>query len=161
MEVLHRHLKPGGWFELQEIHHFPYCHDGSMPPQHPVTQYWGYIIAGLKELGVDFNATLQLESMMRAAGFSNVSTRIFHVPIGEWPRNKVLKKVGLYWRTVLIDGLEPIALGPMTRGLKWRKEEVDVWLVQVRKAYLEGWVHSHMPLHIICGQKPESAAGGS
>lgn len=151
----HSHLKPGGWFELQEIHHYPQCHDGSMPPDHPVAQYWGLIIEALGVLGVDFNATLLLEDMMRKAGFVNVSTRIFHVPIGLWPKNKVLKMVGLYWRTILIDGLQPIALGPMTRGLKWSKEQVEVWLVEVRKAYMEGWVHSHMPCHIICGQRPE------
>jgi hypothetical protein len=152
---LYSHLKPGGWFELQEIHHYPQCHDASMPPDHPVAKYWANIIAGLAALGVNFNATLLLADMMRAAGFVNVTTRIFHVPIGVWPKNKVLKIVGLYWRTILIDGLQPIALGPMTRGLKWKKEEVDVWLAEVRMAYMDGWVHSHMPLHIICGQKPE------
>ena len=156
---LKSHLKPGGWFELQEIHHYPQCHDGSMPPDHSVAQYWGNIVSGLAALGVNFNATLLLADMMREAGFVNVTTRIFHVPIGMWPKNKVLKMVGLYWRTILIDGLEPIALGPMTRGLKWTKEEVDVWLVQVRNAYMDGWCHSHMPLHIICGQKPEQGVG--
>jgi hypothetical protein len=150
-----RHLKPGGWFELQEIHHFPYCHDGSMPPDHKVTEFWGNIIEALARLSVNFNATLLLADMMREAGFTNVTTRIFHVPIGTWPKNKVLKMVGLYWRTILIDGLQPIALGPMTRGLGWSREQVEVWLIEVRKAYMEGWVHSHMPLHIICGQKPE------
>ena len=102
----------------------------------------------------NFNAASRLADMMRDAGFVNVTTRIFHVPIGVWPRNKVLKLVGLYWRTILMDGLEPIALGPMTRGLKWKREEVDVFLVEVRKAYMDSWVHSHMPLHIVCGQKP-------
>jgi hypothetical protein len=126
-----------------------------MPPDHAVAQYWSYIIQGLGALGVNFNATLLLADVMREAGFVNVTTRVFHVPIGIWPKNKVLKLVGLFWRTVLIDGLDPIATGPMTRGLGWTKEEVDVWLVQVRKAYMDGWVHSHMPLHIICGQKPE------
>lgn len=93
--------------------------------------------------------------MMIAAGFINVSVKIFHVPIGLWPKNKVLKLVGLYWRTILIDGLSPIALGPLTRGLKWSREEVEVFLVEVRKAYMEGWVHSHMPCYVIYGQKPE------
>jgi hypothetical protein len=150
-----RHLKPGGWFELQEIHHYPHCHDDSMPADHAVTQYWALVISALANLGVNFNATLLLADMMREAGFTNVTTRIFHVPIGVWPKNKVLKMVGLYWRTILIDGLQPIAMGPFTRGLGWSKEQVDVYLVEVRKAYMEGWVHSHMPLHIICGQKPE------
>jgi len=152
--IYHSHLKPGGWFESQEIHHYPQSHDGSMPFNHPVAEYWSNIIAGLAALGVDFNATLLLADMMREAGFVNVSTRIFHVPIGVWPKNNVLKMVGLYWRSILIEGLEPIALGPMTRGLGWRKEEIDVWLVEVRKAYMDTNVHSHMPLYIVCGQKP-------
>lgn len=154
MRRVYDHLKPGGWFELQEIHHRPQCHDGSMPPDHPVAQYWDLVTSGLAALGVDFNAALSLADMMRNAGFINVETRIFHVPIGIWPKNKVLKMVGLYWRTILVDGLSPIALGPYTRGLRWTKEQVDVWLVHVRQAYMEGWVHAHMPLFVICGQKP-------
>ena len=149
------HLKPGGWLELQEIHHYPQCHDGSMPPNHPVAQYWNLIFEALAVLGVNFNGTMVLADMMREAGFVNVETRIFHVPIGTWPSNKVLKMVGLYWRTILINGLQPIAMGPLTRGLKWTREQVDAWLVQVRDAYMDGWCHSHMPLYIICGQKPE------
>ncbi|KAL3422653.1 methyltransferase [Phlyctema vagabunda] len=151
--VLH-HLKPGGWYEMQEIHHVPYCHDGTMPMDHPVNEYWHYIVEALSALGVNFNATLLLEGIMREAGFVNVHVRIFHVPIGVWPRNTVLKRVGLYWRTVLLDGAEPIALGPLSRGLGWSKEQIDVWLIKVRKAYMDTWCHSHMPLFIICGQKP-------
>jgi len=149
------HLKPGGWFELQEIHHFPQCHDGSMPPNHPVAEYWSLIDQGLAAVGINFKAVLEMADMMREAGFVNVTTRIFHVPIGVWPKNKVLKMVGMYWREILLMGAEPIALGPLTRGLKWSREEVEVHLVAVRKAYMDAWVHSHMPLHIICAQKPE------
>jgi hypothetical protein len=120
-----------------------------------VAVYWGLIAAGLAALGVDSNATLLLAEMVRQAGFVNVTTRIFHIPIGVWPRNKVLKLIGLYWRTIIIDGLQPIALGPLTRGLKWTTDEVESFLVEVRKAYMDGSVHSHMPLYIICGQKPD------
>lgn len=162
--------------ELQEIHHIPHCHDGTMPPNHIVAQYWDLVTTALANLGVNFNATLLLSQYMREAGFVNVTERIFHVPIGIWPKNKVLKMVGLYWRTILMDGLLPIALGPLTRGLKWSKEQVEVFLIEVRKGYMEGWVHSHMvrcirakpsgywglerltflcqPLHVIYGQRP-------
>lgn len=140
---------------MQEIHHFPQCHDGSMPEDHPVAKYWKLISEGLAALGVNFNMTTNLADKMRDSGFVNVTERIFHVPIGMWPKNKVLKMVGLYWRTILMDGLQAIALGPMTRGLKWTPDQVEVFLVEVRKAYMEAWVHSHMPLHIIYGQRPE------
>jgi hypothetical protein len=89
-----------------------------MPPDHPVAQYWSLVSDGLASLGVNSDATLLLADIMRDAGFINVTTRIFHVPIGRWPKNKTLKVVGLSWRVILLDSAQPIALGPMTRGLK-------------------------------------------
>ena len=145
--------------EMQEIHYYPYRHDGSIPLDHPVARYWGLVRDGLANLGVDFDATLLLADMMRDAGFINVTTRIFHVPIGMWPKNKALKMVGLCWRTILFDGAQPIALGPLTRGLKWSREEVEMLLVDVRKAYMDERIHNYMPLHIICGQKYKEGMG--
>ena len=55
-------------------------------------------------MGVNSDAILLLADMMRDVGFINVMTRIFHVPIGRWPKNKVLKMVGLAWRAILLDG---------------------------------------------------------
>ena len=125
-----------------------------MLPDHPVPQYWDLVSSGLTTLGLNLDAVLSLAEMMRESGFINVETRIFHIPIGTWPKNKVLKMVGLYWRTILTDGLSPIALGPYTRGLAWTKEQVEVWLVRVRNSYTDAGMHAHMPLYVICGQKP-------
>ncbi|KAF2808335.1 S-adenosyl-L-methionine-dependent methyltransferase [Mytilinidion resinicola] len=147
-----QHLKPGAWMECQELTHYPECDDGSMAPDNPIAQFWGYIIAALSNLGV--NLRPRLADLMRDAGFINVTERIFYTPIGPWPKNRALQKVGLYWRAVLVEGLEAIALGPMTKGLGWRKEEVEVFLVGVRKAYLEKGTHTWMPFHVIYGQKP-------
>ena len=130
-----------------------------MPPDHPVAKYWALVSDGLASLGVNSDATLLLADTMRDAGFINVTTRIFHIPIGRWPRNEVLKMVGLYWRAILLDGAQSIALGPLTRGLKWSREQVEVQLVELRKAYMDEWVHSHMPLYVIYGQKPREGRG--
>ncbi|KAJ2903349.1 S-adenosyl-L-methionine-dependent methyltransferase [Zalerion maritima] len=153
------HLKPGGWIELQEIHHFPSSADNSMPRDHYVAQYWELINQGLTRLGVDFYAAAggKLANMMRNCGLVNVTERVFHVPIGIWPKNKVLKTVGLYWRTILLDGIQAIALGPLTRGCNWNKEQVEVFLMNVRRAYHDNLCHMYMPLHIVYGQKPESS----
>lgn len=132
-----------------------------MPSNHPVAQYWDLINQGLTTLGVDFHAASggKLANMMRDCGFVNVTERVFHIPIGIWPKNKVLKTVGLYWRTILLDGIQAIALGPLTRGCKWDRDEVEVFLVNVRKAYHDNACHMYMPLHIVYGQKPENEAG--
>ncbi|QDS70612.1 hypothetical protein FKW77_000433 [Venturia effusa] len=153
------HLKPGAWMECQELDHVPQCSDGTMKDDNPMLAYWLNVSAGLKQLGVDFRLAPTLADMMRAAGFVNVSERVFFTPIGPWPKNRALKEVGLYWRATLLEGVEAIALGPMIRGLGWRKEEVEVFIAGVRKAYLETTkeVHAWMPFYIVYGQKPCAA----
>ncbi len=99
----------------------------------------------------------RLARMLQDTGFVNVTERVLHVPIGTWPKNKVLKTVGLYWRTILLDGIQAIALGPMTRGLHWKREEVEVFLTSVRTAYQDNAALMYMPLHVLYAQKPMQA----
>ncbi|ETS00108.1 S-adenosyl-L-methionine-dependent methyltransferase [Trichoderma reesei RUT C-30] len=153
------HLKFGGWIELQEIHHTPRSAltggNGEMPPDHPVARFWKHVTDGLAALGIDLDAVAdaKLSDAMRRAGFANVTERVLHVPIGTWPKNKVLKTVGLYWRTILLDGLQAIALGPLTRGLGWNREQVEMLLIEVRQAYFDNAPLMYMPFHIIYAQK--------
>jgi hypothetical protein len=150
-----RHLKPGGWIELQEIHHFPQSPSTiPLPSDLPLVQFWDLVAQGLDNLGVDFKRTLSLSSMVRDCGYDNVTERVFHVPIGTWPKNRTLKECGLYWKTVLMEGLSPIALGPLTRGLGWTQVQVEAFLVGVRQCMKEGRDNAFMPMHIIYAQKP-------
>ncbi|TID26881.1 S-adenosyl-L-methionine-dependent methyltransferase [Venturia nashicola] len=153
------HLKPGAWMECQELDHVPQCSDGTMKDDNPMLAYWLNVTAGLKQLGIDFRQAPALADMMRAAGFVDVTERVFFTPIGPWPKNRALKEVGLYWRATIMEGVEAIALGPMIRGLGWRKEEVEVFIAGVRKAYLETTkeVHAWMPFYVVYGQKPYNA----
>ncbi|KAI1779354.1 S-adenosyl-L-methionine-dependent methyltransferase [Hypoxylon cercidicola] len=152
------HLKPGAWTELQEIHHFPFSSNNSLSENHPVAQYWKYVDEGLENLGVNFRFSDEgrIASMMRQCGYVNVTERVFHIPIGTWPKNKTLKSVGLYWKTILLDGIQAIALGPMTRGLHWNREQVETFLVDVRKGYHDNSMLLYMPLVCVYGQKPET-----
>ncbi|KAK0718886.1 S-adenosyl-L-methionine-dependent methyltransferase [Apiosordaria backusii] len=149
-------MRPGGWFEMQEVYHFPISANDSMPANHPIARYWSLINEGLENLGVNFHAAAggKLANMMRDAGFVNVTERVLQIPIGTWPKNKVLKTVGLYWRTILLDGIQAIALGPLTRGLGWSTSDVEMLLMEVRKAYKDNSCLLYMPFHIIYGQKP-------
>jgi hypothetical protein len=132
------------------------AHAQGLDPNHPIAEYWRLIKEGLDALGVDFYAASngRMAEMMRDAGLVNVTERVFHVPIGTWPKNKLLKTVGVYWRTILLDGIQAIALGPLTRGLRWNRERVELLLINVRRAYHDNGAMMYMPLHIVYGQKP-------
>ncbi|KUI63992.1 Phosphoethanolamine N-methyltransferase 1 [Cytospora mali] len=151
------HLKPGAWIESQEIYHYPISANGTMPPDHPIAQYWGLIKEGLGNLGIDFHAAAggKIGTMMREAGFENIHEHIFHVPLGTWAKHPNLKIVGEYWRQILLEGAQAIALGPLTRGCGWTREQVEVFLVEVRKAYFDNSCLMYMPMYIVYGQKPE------
>lgn len=158
LQQIHDHLRPGGWVELQEVLHVPLSVNDAMPQDHPVAEFWRLVDQGLRALGIaDFHVVRngRLASMVKDTGFRGVTERVFHIPIGVWPKNRVLKTVGLYWRTVLLDGLQAIALGPLTRGLGWSKERVELFLVDVRRAYYDNSAHMYMELHIVYGQKPD------
>ena len=131
----------------------------AVDPEHPIAQYWDMIRRALAALGVDFHAVSErrLQNMMRDAGFVNVQERVFTVPIGPWAKNSDLKTIGRYWLRILEDGLQAIAMAPLTRGLQWTREEVEVFLIQVRRAYANNSALMYMPLHIIFGQKPQSS----
>lgn len=150
----YHHLKPGGWMECQELDHFPRSEDGSLAPDNPMVTYWKLIADGLAAHGVRSRLAPHLALLMRTAGFVNVTERVFFTPIGPWPQNWALREVGLYWRTVLMEGLEAIAIGPLVKRLGWMKEEVNIILPGVRKAYLERATHASMPFYVIYGQKP-------
>jgi hypothetical protein len=140
--------------ECQEIDHFPRSEDGTLAPDNAMIRYWDEVANGLASHGVKFRAAPQLMTMMQEAGFINVTQRIFFTPIGAWPQNRALKEVGVYWRAVLMEGLEAIALRPLTGALGWSKEEVEVFLASVRKAYMDRSTHAYMPFYVTYGQKP-------
>ena len=135
------------------MHHVP---DGAISPDHPVAQYWSLINEGLGNLGVQFHAMAdeRMKRMMENCGYVNVTERVFQIPIGTWPKNRILKTVGLYWRTILLDGLQAIALGPMMRGCGWTREEVELFLIDVRRGYHDNDCLAYMRLHVVYGQKP-------
>lgn len=44
-------------------------------------------------------------------------------------------------------------MGPMTRGLGWTKEQVEVFLPSVRKDLNDPNIHTQYSLHVVYGQK--------
>lgn len=76
------------------------------------------------------------------------------MPIGVWPRDPKLKKVGLYNRAMLYDALQAVSMAPLTRGLKWSAAEVEVFLGTVRKSLLDSSIHTYLTFHSVYGQKP-------
>ena len=67
-----------------------------------------------------------------------------------------VKDSGLIYENGGFRRIDAMSFGPLCRGLGWSKEEVQVYLVDVRKCLMDNSVHSYFPFHISYGQKPEN-----
>ena len=74
-----RILKPGGWFELQDIGGFMYCDDGTMGDDSWIVQWTGEMDRGSTIFGKNYNAGAEQKQHLIDAGFVNVSEQIIKV----------------------------------------------------------------------------------
>lgn len=131
-----RHLKPGGFFELHDLQMILKCElydlddttDESPLPKWAKTMREGIKVLG-RDLGPDLEANVEL---MRRIGYVDIVYHPFKVPLGRWPKDKGLKAAGVAQMVALSDGLSSLSVGIFAGVLKWKPEEVEVFLAQVR-----------------------------
>jgi len=89
-----------------------------MKDDYDVEKFLRFVKEGLAVFGVDLLAVTANAQRLRDAGFVNVEEKVFKIPLGIWPKNKTMKLIGLYLRTVIYDGLQGLSLGSFIKGLK-------------------------------------------
>lgn len=130
------------------------CDDGTMRPDYALTKMMKLVWEGLATFGIEADVADTNPQRLKDAGFLNQVHDIQKVPVGEWPRRQELRKIGAYCKAVLYDGIHAVTIGPLTRGLGWTAEEVEVFLVDVRKDLTNTSIHSYVFYHSLAGQKP-------
>lgn len=124
-----------------------------------IAEFLSKIVGAMSILGVDCITALEkYEQRLRDAGFINIQRTILKAPLGTWPKDPQQSKIGLYSRNMMYDGLHGFAIRPFTHGYNWTPEEVEVYLVSVRKAVLRSRAHLYIPFHCVYAQKPPEPA---
>lgn len=151
-----RHLKPGGYLEIQEFHYHPHCDDDSLTESTPyrLTDFFVNLAAGLSTFGSDLHAILSAPALLSAAGFTPATHHVLKCPIGVWPRLPRLAYCGDLLRTVILEGLGGLARKPFVVGLGWTGMQIEMLLVEVRRAVSDKGFHTYLPFHVVYGQKP-------
>ncbi|KAK3492600.1 S-adenosyl-L-methionine-dependent methyltransferase [Neurospora hispaniola] len=156
MQRVMRHLKPGGYFEIQEIDvSNPRCDDHTLIPDTPyaVRDALKLLGAGLQAMGADISAIQKTSQELREAGFENVTEITKKLPLGLWPADHNLRLCGLFWRTSIMDGMTGLCSRPFqAAGLT--PTEIESFLVEVRKAVMDGSIHTYFPFITVYGRKP-------
>lgn len=106
-----RCLKPGGSIEVSEIRTHFECQDGSFEERGKSCKIWEetfHEIAG--GMGFDFDPILKVPAWLESVGFKNVEVDSRKVPVGPWPKNRMLKEIGKWYLSHLLNGGELIII---------------------------------------------------
>jgi hypothetical protein len=139
----YRYLEPGGWIESQEMYPTVYCDDGTMPQDHPFCEWTRTQDEAAMKLGRPLRIGNKLKKWYKDAGFVDVHEEVFKMPINQWPKDPQYKLLGRFWGMMLLDGLQAFSLALFTRAFGWTKEELEVYLVPVRRAIADRNVHAY------------------
>jgi ubiquinone/menaquinone biosynthesis C-methylase UbiE len=135
---------PGGWIELQEGE-FPLgCDDGSAAPDSPLLKWSRYMQEAARSIGIDTGARYKFREWLEGQGYGNVRTEEYKWAIGGWPRDKKEKEIGRWMQENLLQGLSGGSLALFTRQLGWTLEEVEAFLVDVRKQIMDPKSHVYL-----------------
>lgn len=87
-------------------------------------------------------------SAIEKAGFVDVHKVTYKIPLGPWPKDKLLKEVGhleyAHWNSAL-EGWALWLLTHFGEPEPWTKEEVHVFLAEVRKELKDPYIHAYNP----------------
>ena len=92
-------------------------------------------------IGLKLDFIDDIPAILNAVGFENTSMINHVVPVGTWPKNKALKRIGAVFRLQFLDsGLEAYSTALFSRN-GWSEIELQVLLAHVRAELLSNKMH--------------------
>ena len=146
IEQTFRHIKPGGWVEWQQKYPWFLSDDKTLEDGSPIFMWGKNFFEAAEKFGTPVTTAKSLKKWMEEAGFVDVEEHILKLPVGSWPKDPRLKKVGMFESINMQEGLEGLSIKVFTRALGWSVERVQMFLMDVRKQVKNRHVHSYYNL---------------
>ncbi|KAG6243006.1 hypothetical protein E4U25_002283 [Claviceps purpurea] len=147
-------LRPGGWIELQEYESTPMCDDGTMPNDDAVKHLYELVERSFEKFGLKANLAPQLGTYLEKAGFEDIRCQVMKVPIGPWTKDKTMRIIGQYQKSVIVDGL-PFLAGRPFQALEMSDAEIEATIAKARKRLHDPKVHRYLNYYFWYAQKPQ------
>ncbi|RSL93369.1 hypothetical protein CDV31_014751 [Fusarium ambrosium] len=140
VQEVYRALKPGAYFEISGFVPDYRSDDGTLPQDS----------AYVKE-------PIRWKGYLLDAGFDDVTERALKLPMGPWPNNPHLQKIGnfelLNWREQAMTTFRNMCQNALGGDQTYYREI----LAQAEKEVLNPNMHSYMPFYVVYGRKPLDA----
>ncbi|KAH7149799.1 S-adenosyl-L-methionine-dependent methyltransferase [Dactylonectria estremocensis] len=155
LQKIYDNLAPGGYAELQEADLFLSSDDDTLTADHALVRCLQLMHEASVQFGRAFQEIQPLKAMMEEIGFVDVARARRKWPTNTWPQDKRHKELGAWSRMNLDGGLEAFTMAPLTRAHGWSREQVVLFLVDVRRDLNDRGIHAYWPVYSIYGKKPE------
>lgn len=148
-------LAPGGVLEMADIAYPAKLNGGDIPEDSQLYKWSIFFTEACAKAGRNANCARLYKTQMETAGFTNVVEKTLIWPTNRWPKDKKMKDIGMWTLENLENGLEALSTALFTRVLGWEKEELDAFLVGVRKEMRDTKFHTYWDIIVVFGTKPE------
>ncbi|TDZ53115.1 Secondary metabolism regulator LAE1 [Colletotrichum trifolii] len=147
-------LTPGGYLEVNDIGLVPTSDDGTLREDHALSQAIRLLGEAMQKAGRSFVSVPEMREVMTEVGFRDVTMNIYKWPMNTWPKHPKYKQLGLWCRENFLRGFEAFLMAPFTRIHGWTQEEVQVFLIDVRKDINDTRIHAYYWIYSLWGRKP-------
>ncbi|CAJ2502347.1 Uu.00g097410.m01.CDS01 [Anthostomella pinea] len=148
------HLEPNGWFEAQELCPSFMCDDDSMAPDYAPKLLFDDLLdcARAEQRPIDIAKTYK-QSLINA-GFVDVTEQVYKIPINGWPKQVNWKTLGDLWNANCLDGIQGIAMALLHRVRRLKRHQIEIHLMETRRALSDKRVHAYQKFYVVLGRKP-------
>jgi hypothetical protein len=164
--ILYSNLNPGGYLELFEITFPTVVDDNSWPPNSALKEWGNLIVTAAANIGRAANSAESFLPQLKEAGFEDPVVFKSRWPTNKWPKDAHMKELGMFsplfppmgvccwwswwvgmWNNEnLSRDVSGLSLGVFTHGLGWTGDQVEAYLVNVRKEMNDTKIHSYYPM---------------
>lgn len=123
-----------------------YSDDGTLTKDHQLFGWGDLFIRCSERAGRSLRTHETMRGAIEKAGFVDVHEELYKIPLGPWPKDKILKEVGhlqyAHWNAAL-EGWAMWLLTHFGEPEPWTKEEVQVFLAKVRSELKDPHIHAY------------------
>ncbi|KAF8543714.1 S-adenosyl-L-methionine-dependent methyltransferase [Trichophaea hybrida] len=155
MSEVYRCVKPGGYVELAELGGIVYSDDNTLDPG---TKLWVEKLSeAMSKIGRPAHMTGEtLKGNLIKAGFEDIHIFSYKQPLGPWPRDSRLKRVGAMMLLNGESGYHSYGMAAFTRILGMTAEEAEKVCRDCYAGVQNKNSHSYNYFYVVYGRKPET-----
>jgi hypothetical protein len=119
--------------EQVEMDFFPRCDDGSLPANSALVKWAQYLTDASDRAYKPLAYNVHTKAMLEGQGFVDISEEVIRVPLNPWPSDPHQREIGRWYNLGLVQGLEGLSIGPLTRMLGWSSADVHGLIAEAKK----------------------------